>query len=361
MADDRVIVSYLRELAAELRVPRRLRERVLAEAGDHLRLASAEGEDAGSDAAQHAAIAAFGTADGVARRFAEELAVGGAHRATRAVSGVTVAFCIMFALTTQVRAVRAASPFAGDPYAAIAWFAVEVALVCAALSLARSLRHRDDSVVPAGKLRWILRGDATALGLIVLSVGADLVAVVRRSNLAGAPGWRGVLFVGGGAVALLAAFAVVVQAQAHVRLRALAAVADEPPPPGDDAVSDLATLAHRLRQSVEGRPGVAALVQAIERTARTPAVRRLALHLDLRRHPWRVCLAVAFIAGACVGLSHDVTAGLPPVAQLARFATVAVLLGGIEALAVIVCFALLGSFLGIRRPEPGSRQMGRGS
>ncbi|MDQ2895367.1 MAG: hypothetical protein M3Y09_06935 [Actinomycetota bacterium] len=35
MADDRVIVSYLHEL----RVPRRLRERLLAEADDHLRLA----------------------------------------------------------------------------------------------------------------------------------------------------------------------------------------------------------------------------------------------------------------------------------------------------------------------------------
>ncbi len=117
----------------------------------------------------------------VATRFAQELAVDGAHRATRAVSGVTVAFCILFALSTQVPAVRAASPFASGPYAAIAWLAVQIAFVCAALSWARSLRHRDDSVLSAETLRWILRGDATALGIVAVSGCPDLIAVLRQS------------------------------------------------------------------------------------------------------------------------------------------------------------------------------------
>lgn len=360
MADDRVIVSYLHELRAELRVPRRLRERVLAEADDHLRLASVNrtaGKDAGSDAAQHAAIAAFGSADVVATRFAQELAVDGTHRATRAASGVTVAFCVLFALSTQVPTVRAASPFASGPAAAIAWLAVQIAFVCAALSWARSLRHRDDRVLSAEKLRWILRGDATALGFVAVSVCADLLAVLRQSDPVGAPGLRAELVVSVGAVAVLAAFAIVLQALAHRRLRALARVADEASPPSDDALSDLATLARRLGQAAGGRPGVGALVDAIARAARRPAVRRLALDLNLRRHPWRLCLAVALCAGVCTGLSHDATAGLPPLAQLPRLAAVAALLGSIEALAVIVCFALLGGFLGIRRPEPGSRQI----
>lgn len=157
----------------------------------------------------------------VATRFAQELAVDGAHRATRAVSGVTVAFCILFALSTQVPAVRAASPFASGPYAAIAWLAVQIAFVCGiklGALLASSRRQRAvgrDAAVDLARRR-------------------DRPRHRRRERLpgpnsrtapidpVGAPSLRAELVVGVGAVAVLAAFATVLRgsgAQTPVRSR----------------------------------------------------------------------------------------------------------------------------------------------
>lgn len=77
MAEPGVIDSYLDELYAELRVEPRHARRVLAEAEDHLREAAAAQESAGAtpEAAEAAAVAAFGTASTVADRFAQELGV----------------------------------------------------------------------------------------------------------------------------------------------------------------------------------------------------------------------------------------------------------------------------------------------
>jgi len=67
----------------------------------------------------------------------------------------------------------------------------------------------------------------------------------------------------------------------------------------------------------------------------------------LRSHPWRFCALVALAAGATVAATH--VAGEGPATQglLATVAVAAVLVA-IEAAAIAACFALLGSFLGIR-------------
>lgn len=220
MADGRLIEDYLRELGSELVVPRRLRLRVIAETRDHLHLAAGDsGTGCPWEDAQKAAIARFGPPGVIARRFADELALSAAHRATALVVRVTAAYWVLLVLSGEVPSVRAASPFASNPYNAIAVFAGQIALACASLSWVRSQRHRDATTLPAGKLRWLLRGDTIALVVIVLSVCSGLYGAVGV-HPGGPPGWRIALFIGVAGVGALAVAAAGLLTGAHVRARA---------------------------------------------------------------------------------------------------------------------------------------------
>lgn len=355
MADGRLIELYLSELGSELAVPRRLRARVIAETRDHLVLAAAH-RCAGctSDDAQRAAIASFGPANVVARCFADELAVNAAHRATASIVRVTVAFWVLLVLSSQVPSVRAASPFVDNPYNAIAFFAAQLALVCASLSWTRSLRHRDATALPAGKLRWILRSDTTALVVIGVSVCAGLVAAIRV-HPASPSGWRDAVLVAVGAVGALAVAASGPLICAYARTRALATIADEPPAEGDDALGDFAAVLEGWAFRARSGRSWALILDGVERARRTSLACLLVAQLDFRRHPWRACWALALGTGAAVGLSRDITEGLPSLAQLPRAAVAAALVGGVEALVIIVCFLVLARFLGIRPPAPRRR------
>jgi hypothetical protein len=203
-----MIAAYLSELDRELRLPRRLRRRVLAEAADHLHEAAAaygaEGMDA--DDAEWAAVAAFGPARGLARRFADELATRAVGRAGWAAAAAAVAFGLLFAWRQPT-----------DP---LSLFAVQVAFVAGLVTLIRLLRHHGDVAVPAAKLRLIQRGSALALGC----AGAGLAAAPSPSV---------------GAAVLVAAAAVV-----RAQPRAVAARAFDDGP-ADDVLEDARVLAAR--------------------------------------------------------------------------------------------------------------------
>jgi hypothetical protein len=207
-----MIAAYLKELDRELRLPRRARRRVLAEAADHLHEAAAAyvAEGMPADDAEWAAVAAFGPARPLARRFADELATRAVARAGWATAVAAIAFGLFFGLTAR-----------GGP---IGFFTVQVAFVAGLATLIRLLRHHGDIAVPAAKLRLIQRGSALALGCAAVGLAAG-------PSLAG-----GVV----GAAVLVAAV-VVTRAQA----RAVAARAFAGEEPAEDLVDDLRALAAR--------------------------------------------------------------------------------------------------------------------
>lgn len=207
-----MIGPYLNELERELRLPARLRRRVLAEAADHLHEATEAlmAEGMSGDDAEWAAVAAFGSARGLARRFTDELAVRAVGRAAWAASVAAVAFGLFVGLTAR-----------GGP---AAFFTVQVAFVAGLATLIRLLRHHGELTVPAAKLRLIQRGSALALGCAAV-------------GLAAGPSPAGAAV---GAAVLGAAVAV-----ARAQPRAVAARAFAGEEPAEDVVEDLRALAAR--------------------------------------------------------------------------------------------------------------------
>jgi hypothetical protein len=318
MAEHELIEAYLADLAHALELPRRARRRVLAEVRDHLECAAAARrvEGLAPPAAAVRAVAAFGPADVVARRFAEELALAGTRRATGAALVAVWNYLLLLAVSTQVAPLRAASPFAHDPADAIAWLAAQVAATCVGLSALRVVRHRRDGAVPAAKLRYMNRGGAVAVGAVLVSVAADAVAAAGAGGPDRGGTARTLLLVALGAVGIVAAGALAEVVRATRRTRALARLDDRP---ADDVFDDLAALAPLAAGSLG------------------PA----------RAHPWRLCCLTGAAAGALVGAAH--LAGEGPPADPALVLAVAAVFVAAEGLAVLACFALLGRFLGLRR------------
>jgi hypothetical protein len=334
----RLIEDYLAELGAALTVPPRLRRRVLLEARDHLLCAAEQQREAGLDAeaAQAAAVRDHGPAAMIARRYAEELAHGASQLATVVGLAAVLVYCVLFAVGTQIAPAHASSPADG-----IGWFAVQIALTCAALSTIRSLRHRADSAIPAGKLRYINRGWCVALGAVLVSVTADLTA--GYGDAAGAA-WRTGLLVATATTAAAAVIALAGVLLSARRTAELARHADEPA--AADALDDLRALA----VAVAERLLPAGTLRRAEASAGRLASARAVRAVGLRTHPWRFCLLVAVAAGAAVAAAHVAGEGPATGGPLVTLA-VGALLVAIEGIAIVGCFAALGSFLGIRPDE----------
>jgi hypothetical protein len=337
---DKVIDEYLAELGDALTVPPRLRRRVLLEARDHLLSSAEQRREAGFDAeeAQAGAISDHGPPAVIARRYAEELAHGASQLATVFGLAAVLAYCALFAVGTQIAPAHASSP--AD---AIGWFAVQIALTCAALSTIRAVRHRSDTAIASGKLRFINRGWYVALGAVLVSVSADLVGGYGGAGAA----WRTGLLV---ATATTAAGAVIALAGVLLSARRTGELARHAAEPArEDALDDLRAVAVAGAERLLPAGTVQRIQASAARLANARAVRAVAL----RTHPWRCCLLVAVTAGAAVAAAHVVGEG-PASDGLLVTLLVSGILVAIEGVAIVGCFALLGSFLGIR---PGMRRI----
>jgi hypothetical protein len=276
----------------------------------------------------------------VAHRFAQELATDDAHRVTRVVSLTTIAFGILFGLSGPARS------------AAAVWapFAVQLAFVCSALSFVRCLRHRHERTVSAAKLRWILRGNEVALGVIVVSVGAEAVGIAAGHT---ARTWHVSTVVLGIAMATLAVLALGRILAGQARLRNLEGFEDGDDREGQDELAgDLVALVGRARTWTHWHPWLAEPAAALEHAARSVRVPgELMPWLNLRSHPWRVGIVVALAAGACAGGGHALLEHPGSLSQIPGAIAAFTLIAGIEAVAVLVCFGVLGRFLGLRSPR----------
>jgi len=337
-----MVSRYLESLDRELRLPRRARGRIVAEARDHLHQAVAAGLERGlsPEDAERAAVEGFGDPRELAASFHEQSAIASAGRASSRTAVLLIAFL--------AAGLAAAGGRLNDfPYGIVIWVAAQAAVVSGAIAVARWLRYRGAGAgIPAARLRDTYRANAVAIGCIAVAALAGGIDALAHTSTwpAGYAIGSGVLLAGAAAAGLLVA-----RAGARARLVTVAA-----PEASELALDDLLTVARMAATSAERRvPALAGSARSAERAVATARERvpRLAAWLDLRRSPWRFCAIFALACGVAVAAAHAITDGGGPLTfgNAARALSAGLALIGIEGLAVVLCFAALGRLLGIRR------------
>jgi hypothetical protein len=255
--------------------------------------------------------------------------------AANAAALAVAAWALMFAATTQMQWVRAASSFADDPWDLIASYAAIGLSIVVAVTALRSVRHREPILLPATAAR-IRLGAAIALAIVGTNVLSDALAlaVVPLPVPEAATEGRLVLIAGlvvvTGAASTLAG-ALLFRAQ---RIAALAAahVAPEPPVAEPDILDDALglteeVLGHLPAFSKPGRQLVAQVRGFLDRAPISPRRHRLAFGLvgavavgfafavwhALREGAWASPFAaLAFASLASVGVLLTYLATLRP-------------------------------------------------
>ena len=306
------ISSYLELLDHELRAKRVPRRRLLAEAEDHLRSIAEELVEGGVPPvdAEGTAVARFGAAADVARRFAHAAAASAARTALAWAGGAFIAYAV-----TATFFLAAAPAWLHDfPQGAPTTVALQVAAVALGLTAIRALGWRRTLVMDEERLRLVANGALTAALALGAGAGAELVVAITRP--AAAP-WEE-------AAPLIAAFAVAAGLCVPAALVAVAGRTRANPPPRRPRVGERLTLAADLEAVVPALGGLA--------------------HAALRR-PARLCAATAaaaFLAVTVMQLLGGDTSG-----DASLFAG-ALAVGLFEAAAVVAGYLTLGRALGLR-------------
>jgi hypothetical protein len=314
------IADYLEQLEHELRLKRAPRRRLVSEAADHLREAAEEIVASGvaREVAEEEAVARFGAAVVVARRFAHAVASTSARTALV----WAAAACVSYTLAAVFFILTAPTWLRDFPHGAPSMLALQVAFVALVLTGFRALRFRKTLLIDELRLRLAANGIAIATSAIAAAAGGELVLALTRP--AAAP-WRDAADVIGiysvaGSAALAATFAA---AAAVARARALAAL------PGPSS-GELPTASASLVEDV---------------AAAAPPLRPLAAALTSR--PALACAATAvaaFIAMTAVGVWGGDSGEAAPLVGAAAT-------GLFEAAAVVAAYLALGRALGLRPPR----------
>lgn len=316
---DQPIARYLEQLEQELRVERAPRRRLLAEAADHLRGSAediAADEGVGADGAERLAVARFGAATVVARRFALAAA---STSAQRALLWVATAFAA-YAVATFAFVVAAPTWLLDFPQGAPSMLALQVAFVALALSGLRALPYRRALVTDETRLRLIVSGMVVSAVAVAAAAGAELVLALTRP--AAAP-W-------GEATALIVLYAVAASAVVAGVLAAIATAA---------RAKALTALPSEAADPTS--PAGASLVEDVSAVA--PPLTAAAAYLVT--HPARTCALLAGAAFVVVTAAGFVGTDFTHHASI-LFGAVAV--GVFEATAIVLAYLTLGRTLGIR-------------
>ncbi|WP_141960907.1 hypothetical protein [Actinoallomurus bryophytorum] len=201
-----------------------------------------------------------------------------------------VAFTVSAYVTTQVRAVRAGSPWQDDPYVGVVSFTEFLVPALAVLIAVRALLYRRAEPKPVFRTAQLLRAAFVCTLLVAATIAVDGLAVVLRADHAlwndGTP-WL---------VAALAPLAALVAAALACEARAFRRL----PPrdghvPGGDWLDDLAVLAETL--AVRLPPSGARLAVRI---ARGGAIE------FAREHIMAVAALASLGAGLAIGVAQAV-------------------------------------------------------
>jgi hypothetical protein len=214
-------------------------------------------------------------------------------RATRDAANVAAAAVVMYAvlwlLSTQVKSIRAVSPFADDPWDAVATYAFIFLPLVAGATWIRSLRHRERSLPApiASRIRW---GSGLAAAIVLVAAGSAAEAIVSIGFAPDVGALAALLtaLVGLSMVLAIAAIALTVRAAGIAGRTPARSDAGEP-----DVVDDLLGLASEAAHAVgDGRrvDRLAARVELfLDRSTVSPRRHRLLFGVILA-----VAAAIAF-------------------------------------------------------------------
>ncbi len=273
------------------------------------------------------------------------------RRAALLTFAASVIFWAFFRISKSPNFV-AANPFANDPVDAIGSIAVQVALAVSILTLARALRASHTATISIYKSRLIVRGSSVVLLAIALTLIADVSAELQHPTWNESI-WGMLLIVGLTVVALMTGAAALITAGTARRLRA--ARTAERPPIGEagslgEALDDLWALVRTILAWFGRRiPWLDRPLYWIDHLGnRLFEWMMNSPWIGPRSHPWRVCTIVALAAGVALAVVHGLEEG-PPI-NLALAVLVPSIFIGVEFVAVLISYLLLGGFLGLRPP-----------
>jgi hypothetical protein len=216
-----------------------------------------------------------------------------------------VAYAALYFVTTQVKIVRAASPFGDDPWdVVVSYGAIFLAIVVGATAV-RSLRHRESRLEPAIAVR-IRTGVGMALITIGLTLASDISALLFAPSPepdAAADG-RLALIVG---LIVVSSVTAIVATALLIRARAIAARATAPVQAIDasepDVLDDLLGLARDgARWLPPIRTAVDRLTSVVDRFLTTSPA-------SPRRHRLAFGVVGAFAAGLAYSAWHAIVEG----------------------------------------------------
>ena len=308
------IAEYLERLDRELRMKRVPRRRMLAEAEDHLRSSAEElTETVPPDQAAQIAVARFGAAAVVARRFAQAVA---SRTARRSFVWASLAL-LLYGAAAVAFAATAAPQFDDFPQGAPTALAGQVAVAVLAITAIRALRWRREPVLPEDRMRLIANGSVIASA--ALFSGLLLEAAVALTRPAGVLPWPEAPF-----VLVLFVFSAVAAGTASIHAVAASARSS--------------TLA-----AVPGGEPEPDLTLSVDFAELFPSLRRVG-EITLTR-PRLLVAVVAALAFCATAASQWVGTD---VAHHASIVLPGLVLGVGEVAAIVAGYVLLGRILGIR-------------
>jgi hypothetical protein len=307
---------------------------------------------------------------------------------------LAILFFVFFDRSKHVNALAEVNPFSVDPFDAVGSFGVQFALFTALLSLVRVYRPYTENETNANQELLILRSEITTVLSISVTLGADIVSMVRYLSVwipspagrtlaamvggmavvtaltgwqifrcsdsqLGRGSWRpgaiicptGVLilavypsvwdegFFGGISTALLGMvlFFIVVWALSI-------GISPEIDDQYEDSIDDLGAIYRWIKAHAVFVNG---LFQMDEKFIRQLPIRSILGWLDLRKHAWNFVILAAIAMGIALALAEAIGEGVSPIPG--RFAIVMAVFIGIEGAGILFGYALLARFLGIYR------------
>lgn len=264
-------------------------------------------------------------------------------------TAAVAALAALWLASTQVRAIRAHSPWADDPYDAVLSVASLVLPFVWAVTTARLLRWSPAPAAPPAAVRTLTRGIGVMLALVwapVVATVASLAAYARGDAWGPWLGWLEALVAVTGALALVAT---VDLAMARRRLRApggALAPGWSGTPAEPDALDDISALLETAGRSVA--PSSRRLGRLLSTAGATVAAVASAAW-GPRRHRVAWCMGLALGFGAALAAWHGLAEGVP--ARWTGGLAVSAVFTVVGAAIVVVSYACLGTYLRLIRPE----------
>jgi len=214
--------------------------------------------------------------------------------AANAAAVAVLAYAALFILTTQVRGIRAVSPFGEDPADLVSSFAALFLPLVAGATWVRSLAHRGPRLEPRIARRIVI-GSGIAVAIVGAAVVTDILAMLESPRWTNGAGPLALVIVGGVAATCVLTLGAAALLGTAVAVVIAPATTDEPAAPEPDVVDDALALAVEagalIRLGRRTRLAAYAVERFLDRSPVSPRRHRVVFGAALA-----IAGAVAFVA-----------------------------------------------------------------